>query len=204
MSICKAFLLGREHKTSMPWLHCPVREGALLQLHMGKVNSLASTRPGGLGNSSIRSSSWRSEGNTQELFPDLASGLQGLWKRPRAHVTSQLICKKDDYSDWRNTLEVMCQPTGPTASEGRVLLLSPWKRFLPSTYFAPYSLPCGMSFVISSEKLHFSRTEVMSFSETPSRANRELFLNDNEIIKSTLFLGQIINMNSPKSVTWGQ
>lgn len=58
--------------------------------------------------------------------------------------------------------------------EGRALLLSPWKRFLPSTYFAPYSLPCGMSFVVSSEKLHFSRTEVMSFWETPSRAVKEL------------------------------
>lgn len=59
-------------------------------------------------------------------------------------------------------------------SEGRVLLLSPWKPFLPSTYFAPYSLPCGMSFVVSSEKLHFSRTEVMSFWETPSKAFKEL------------------------------
>ena len=80
-------------------------------------------------------------------------------------------------------------------SEGRVLLPSPWKPFLPSTYFAPYSLPCGMSFVVSSEKLHFSRTEVMSFWETPSRPSKN-FLNGNPITKSTLSFGKIINMNS--------
>jgi hypothetical protein len=168
MSICKAFLLRKEHMISASWLHWYTEgRGRFNNIHSGRVQVQGVI---GLKNAVGFNDyiTWQSTSMSSSLtWPQTSNcgprdpGLQ----RP-CYQKPSFTSNNDNYSDWSNTCEVRYQLLDPQA-----LSRAKFHCFLHGNcslkhYFVPYSLSFGMSLCSFLWVLRFYKTEVMSFWET--------------------------------------
>lgn len=106
---------------------------------------------------------------------------------------SKSTCNNDNYSDWRNTWEVRCQPTGPTA-----LRRAEFYCFLHGNCFPP-ALFCSLltspwnESIVSSGTFYILQHWSHEFLENLIPRPPNHFLNGNQMTKLTSLPGQIMS-----------